>query len=112
MGLFLFYRFGVGVPGRYLFYEHTVFITETAAENNNHIDEPADAEHAAGEQPNQASTNLANIKSMYTKIAQEQAKEERYPFVLGDMVVGWNVIDNSNVWLLSLLWLSGTDTAS
>lgn len=61
------------------------FIPEAAQQNENQIQNPADAKETHGEQPDDASTDLADVEPVRAKVTQEQAQEEGYPFIFRDV---------------------------
>lgn len=90
MGRFYFCRFGVGVPGRFLFcvrighsLDQTLsgLIFETAEENHDQIQNPADAAQAEGTKPDNAGEDLANVETVDSQLTQKQAEPEGSPFL-------------------------------
>ena len=54
-------------------------IPETAKENENQIQNPADAKETHSQQPDDAGADFADVKAVDAEIAQEQAQEEGDP---------------------------------
>lgn len=67
------------------------FIPEAAEENEDQVQDPADAEEADSEQPDDAGADLADVEAVSAKVAQEQAQEEGNPLPLMD--VAENFVD-------------------
>ena len=69
-----------------------VFVTERAAENHQQINEPSDAEHPTGQQPQNACAHLAHIEPVDAHAAEHQTQEKRQPAAL----FGGHAIDPGN----------------
>lgn len=63
----------------------TGFVAETAEENEDQIQDPADAEETGGEEPDNAGADLAHVEAVNAEVAQEQAQEEGNPFAFMDI---------------------------
>ena len=61
------------------------FVAETAEENEDQIQDPADAEETGGEEPDDTGADLANIETVDAEVAQKQAQEEGNPFAFMDI---------------------------
>lgn len=58
-------------------------VCEAADSNEDDIHQPPDAEHAPGEEPEQASAHLAYIEAVDSQVAPEDRQEQGGEFVLG-----------------------------
>lgn len=63
----------------------TSFVTEAVKENEDQIQDPADAKETGGEQPDDAGADFADVEAVDAEIAQEQAQEEGNPFAFMDV---------------------------
>jgi hypothetical protein len=58
-----------------------MLVGEVSANNHNKINKRTDPEQANGKEPQNASSDFANVESMDAKAAKEKAKNESDPFV-------------------------------
>ena len=63
----------------------TGFVAEAAEENEDQIQDPADAEETGGKQPDDAGADFADVETVNTEVTQEQAQEEGNPFAFMDI---------------------------